>query len=415
MTPANHLSADVDPPLSTNRIFDLADIARTAIALIPAADMPATLTGQLEAAIALPANAAVAAELREALAYAERDVNQFMARIIAATTPAALADLRREVERDFQAQSHNYRAHMWSINNAMIPQVQMNFDRIVNSVVTMINDALTGYLRGENGHFIFYETDANGQPLLAYEYEYMFDANGNRMLNADGTPIRNLLLDSGGNPVPIYIFNPVTGQMEQDRVPRYAFNQGHPQGVGIPLFVRDSDIVRNTTTGVTTVNWTWPVSQHENPNSATTIFTTGNIRINPDFLVAGGHNNLALSLSGAPGDTDLLVALQKIWNLDKGPYAIKIGERLFNAQNAYIRFTGEIATETNDAKDKVKSQTIQVDQAQHMRMAVKGVSMDEEMSAMLRFQFAFQAASRAFNVIDSMIDRLINGTGRVGL
>jgi flagellar hook-associated protein 1 FlgK len=50
-----------------------------------------------------------------------------------------------------------------------------------------------------------------------------------------------------------------------------------------------------------------------------------------------------------------------------------------------------------------------------MRMAIKGVSMDEELNAMLRFQFAFQAASRVFNMIDQMIDRIVNGTGRVGL
>jgi flagellar hook-associated protein 1 FlgK len=146
-----------------------------------------------------------------------------------------------------------------------------------------------------------------------------------------------------------------------------------------------------------------------------TVFTINNIRINPAFREAGGHNNLALSLSGALGDTDLLVALQKVWMADNGHYSIQIGDRRLNVQDAYIRFTGAIATETSDASNRVSSQTIQVDHAQNMRMAIKGVSMDEEMSAMLRFQFAFQAASRAFNMIDQMIDRIVNGTGRVGI
>jgi flagellar hook-associated protein 1 FlgK len=76
---------------------------------------------------------------------------------------------------------------------------------------------------------------------------------------------------------------------------------------------------------------------------------------------------------------------------------------------------GALATETAEAATKVSAQTIVTQQSHNLRMAIKGVSMDEEMAAMLRFQFAFQAASRVFNVIDSMIDRLINGTGRVGL
>ncbi|MCL2198996.1 MAG: flagellar hook-associated protein FlgK, partial [Defluviitaleaceae bacterium] len=96
-------------------------------------------------------------------------------------------------------------------------------------------------------------------------------------------------------------------------------------------------------------------------------------------------------------------------------YSVTIGERNFNVQDAYIRFTGMIATETAEAASKVTSQTITTDQAQSMRMRIKGVSMDEEMAAMLRFQFAFQAASRVFNMIDGMIDRIVNGTGRVGL
>jgi flagellar hook-associated protein 1 FlgK len=49
------------------------------------------------------------------------------------------------------------------------------------------------------------------------------------------------------------------------------------------------------------------------------------------------------------------------------------------------------------------------------RDAVSGVSMDEEMSNLIRFQRGFQASARALNAMDEMIDMLINRTGRVGL
>jgi len=388
-SPANHLSASVLPPTATATLQDLAITAHNAINALPIPH-PATFPEQLNAAIAATITAIAAetdpvqraalevilTDLQAAQTHAERDPNNFIQRLVNSGNPgvpALVSDLLLEMERDFHAQTHNHRAHMWSINNAMIPQVQMNLDRIVNSVVTMINDALTGILRGEDGNYLFFETDADGNPIIATD--------------ADGNPI----------------IDPVTGQPARIPIRPTDADENH----GVPLFIRDIDVA----TGARP----WPITDLENPNRAATVFTISNIRINPDFFEAGGHNLLALSLSGAPGDTDLLVALQKVWMSGTGHYSVQIGERSFNVQDAYIRFTGDIATEVAEANSMVTTQTIQTDQAQNMRMAIKGVSMDEELSAMLRFQFAFQAASRAFNAIDSMIDRLINGTGRVGL
>ncbi|MCL2048307.1 MAG: flagellar hook-associated protein FlgK [Defluviitaleaceae bacterium] len=380
---ASHLSEAVSPPMEPDRIEELAGrvtIAFTQLGIADTGTFYDNLLAALEAletaggpfyeSVTDPVTGLVtdvpitADQLRndllEALQHSEWDANHFIARLVAATGDVDELDrLSLEIERDFFAQSHNHRAHMWSINNAMLPQIQMNFDRIVNSVVTMINDALTGNLRDANGDYVFYTE----------------------------------------------VIDPITGELT--RVPLRPLDNNTPPNEGIPLFVRDLDIALGT--------YTWPISDHENPNNAATIFTTANLRINPAFLTEGGHNNLALSLSGAESDTRLLIELQEIWRQTNSFYSVNIAGREYSIQDAYIRFSGLIATEISSAKTNVKSQTIQVEQAQNMRMAVKGVSMDEEMNAMLRFQFAFQAASRAFNVIDSMIDRIINGTGRVGM
>jgi len=403
--PANHLSADVLPPMPPVRVHELTEIVNNSFAASLPPDFEGTFRQRLAAVIsnvstelaaALAADPpdpdeielleSLRADLLEAQAHTERDVNRFIERLVATPTGTPEHEaLLVEIDRDFSAQMHNYRAHMWSLQHAMIPQVQMNLDRVVVSVVTMLNDAVTGNLRGIDGNFIFYQTDENGNPLLAFD--------------DDGLPV----------------INPFNG--EQERVPIRPLDGNIPQREGIPLFIRDVDVrEREAHERENPGTWlaTWPLSQ-ENPNRIDTVFTTINIRINPAFLEAGGHNNLALSLSGNQGDTDLLNAIQNAWKAIEGPYAVTIGDLSFNIQDAYIRLTGNIATETADAVSKASSQTVMVEQAQNMRMAVKGVSMDEEMSAMLRFQFAFQAASRAFNVIDSMIDKLINGTGRVGL
>jgi flagellar hook-associated protein 1 FlgK len=49
------------------------------------------------------------------------------------------------------------------------------------------------------------------------------------------------------------------------------------------------------------------------------------------------------------------------------------------------------------------------------RMSTSGVSMDEEMTNLVRFQRAYQASARAMSTMDEMLDVLINRTGRVGL
>jgi flagellar hook-associated protein 1 FlgK len=277
--------------------------------------------------------------------------------------PNAFIDERAATDA-YNAAVHNWNAHMWSVQHATIPQVQMQIDKIVNRMAHMINDALTGRLREVNPNYDpSYDPDT--YPQYA-RFRYVFR-------NADYSP----------------------------RIPLDA-DHNH----GIPLFIRDID--RNETT------MPWPITDSD-PSRINTVFTTRNLRINPAFLETNGHNRLALSLSGADNDTDLLVALQQIW-MDGGElYGIPHGSEWLGIQDAYIRMTGSIATQISEANSYVRSQTQLVIQTDNMRQSIKGVSMDEELNAMLRFQFAFQAASRVFNVIDGMIDQVVNRTGRVGM
>jgi flagellar hook-associated protein 1 FlgK len=55
--------------------------------------------------------------------------------------------------------------------------------------------------------------------------------------------------------------------------------------------------------------------------------------------------------------------------------------------------------------------TIQID---NRRQSVSGVSLDEEMSNMIKFQHAYNAAARAMTTFDEMLDKVINGMGVVG-
>jgi flagellar hook-associated protein 1 FlgK len=100
--------------------------------------------------------------------------------------------------------------------------------------------------------------------------------------------------------------------------------------------------------------------------------------------------------------------LQNVWRANSGPYTVDIRGRELRVQEAYVRMVNEIAIDVGEAARFVDAQSIQTIQADQRRLAIKGVSMDEEIADMLRFQYAFQAASRVINVIDSMIGILVN-------
>jgi len=76
-----------------------------------------------------------------------------------------------------------------------------------------------------------------------------------------------------------------------------------------------------------------------------------------------------------------------------------------------ISTLGINAQEANRMKDNTNILRSQVEE---QRMSVSAVSLDEEMTNMIRFQHAYNAAARNMTAIDETIDRIINGMGLVG-
>jgi flagellar hook-associated protein 1 FlgK len=55
-----------------------------------------------------------------------------------------------------------------------------------------------------------------------------------------------------------------------------------------------------------------------------------------------------------------------------------------------------------------------LDQAKIQQQSVSGVSLDEEMTDMIKFQQAYNAAARVMTAMDEMLNVLISQTGVVG-
>jgi len=83
-------------------------------------------------------------------------------------------------------------------------------------------------------------------------------------------------------------------------------------------------------------------------------------------------------------------------------------------EDYYRAVIGQLGVAGQEARRMVENQELLVSQLQNNRESVSGVSLDEEMVNMIRFQHAYSAAARLVTVIDEMLDRIINRTGLVG-
>lgn len=86
-----------------------------------------------------------------------------------------------------------------------------------------------------------------------------------------------------------------------------------------------------------------------------------------------------------------------------------------SADQAYSALVAKIGGDVRNANTQQSSAAALVAVAQDRRQSTSGVSVDEEMVNMIRFQRGYQASARAMSTIDEMLDQLINRTGRVGL
>jgi flagellar hook-associated protein 1 FlgK len=118
-------------------------------------------------------------------------------------------------------------------------------------------------------------------------------------------------------------------------------------------------------------------------------------------LVADPSLVAAASVAGSPGDGGNAHAIA--------------GMRRGVVDTAYAGLVTRIGSDVQDAVRESSNATVLVDALENRRQSVSGVSLDEEMTNIVRFQRGYQAAGRALSAMDELIDFLVNRTGKVGL
>lgn len=157
----------------------------------------------------------------------------------------------------------------------------------------------------------------------------------------------------------------------------------------------------------------------ENPDSYFTLYSSGNLMINPILLEEGGYNLIALMTADSSADAvegvgDNSIVLDQLLAAWKDKIVSISGGDTLSIDDAYRQFINNLGVETNESANFADEQAVLLTQIDNKRQAISGVSLDEEMKNMMIYQHAYNAAARVINTVDSMIDKIINGTGRVG-
>jgi len=77
----------------------------------------------------------------------------------------------------------------------------------------------------------------------------------------------------------------------------------------------------------------------------------------------------------------------------------------------YTQLVTRLGTDVSGAAERVKGAQAVREQLENLRQSVTGVSIDEELTYLTQYQYAYQASARVVTVLDEMLDTIINRMG----
>ena len=141
---------------------------------------------------------------------------------------------------------------------------------------------------------------------------------------------------------------------------------------------------------------------HNPGGTGTNFFTYGAAGTEASSLTVNvAATGVRYATSTATGANDIAVAIAKL--------------RGQGGDQQYQSLVARIGADVRNTQRLESNAQVLAGAIDDRRQSVAGVSMDEEMSNLVRFQRGYQASARVMSTVDEMLDQLINRTGRVGL
>lgn len=155
------------------------------------------------------------------------------------------------------------------------------------------------------------------------------------------------------------------------------------------------------------------VYNKENEDDISTLYTLSNLEINKDILA--NYSLLAVKANESKGmngayDQDIYKDILSNW---KKEFAVLDPEKLtsYTFDGYYTEMVGALGNQDNIWEGMVEKQTDLTDSIENKRQQVSGVYTDEELTTLLTYQHAYNAASRYINTVDQMLEYLVERLG----
>ncbi|MDF2472539.1 MAG: hypothetical protein K0R21_321 [Anaerocolumna sp.] len=283
-------------------------------------------------------------------------------------------------KRDDFATEEEYNDAVYEYNNqvetSVIMTVQAQFDQLIHGIVTTIND------------------------ILSPNKEVTLPA-GTVITNADGTTTtltseqKITILDAENAPVGMDANNTM-GEALFNRKSTDRYNDSN---------ILQSIVITNPDSTITTLT-NVRVYNEENSADNYSLFTIGEIEVNPDIM--NNYSLIPLSSNTLSGDYDIETAeaLIEAW---QEPFATLSPNTLTsnNFSGYYTAFIAELANRGDQLNTISTNQESMVNSIDNQRQQVLGVSSDEELTNLIKFQHAYNASARYITVIDSMLEHIV--------
>ncbi|MCX6135299.1 MAG: flagellar hook-associated protein FlgK [Ignavibacteriales bacterium] len=138
------------------------------------------------------------------------------------------------------------------------------------------------------------------------------------------------------------------------------------------------------------------------PPTGNNFFTGVDARsVNVDPAIVANLNLVAASGDGAPGNNTIALALSAVSSqkvLSGGSTTI---------QQYYANLVSDIGSTIQTVRNTSESQTLVLKQLENQRDSISGVSIDEEMVQLLKFQNGFNAAAKVITTVNQMYQTML--------
>ncbi|WP_027409284.1 flagellar hook-associated protein FlgK [Anoxybacteroides tepidamans] len=322
-------------------------------------------------------------------------------------------------------------------------------DRLVDQLSQLVNIQVEKVANGGNslkiaeGTYNIYLTDSSGNPI--------FDGSGNKIYLVQGSTTNTLSLPSGQDVDGDGVKETPTSDVDQLQVgsttiPATSFSPGKLRGLIESFGYKDSlgntkgiypEMINHlndlaytfgtifnkvhemgyaldgTTTGIDFFTGLTTTNAAKNISLSSAIDDLSKIAASMDGKSGNGSNAINLANVGKmllSSSSVSLVGTSTTLNITALGLPLTSG----TIKSNYEGWIGKLGVDGQQAERMKNNSDTLRQSVDDRRQSTSSVSLDEEMTNMIKFQQAYNAAARQITVIDEMLDKVINSMGVVG-